>query len=332
MKTTLRTLFVITLLSLISKTASSQISISSTTGYTVNISIQPVAIIAANGNSCQNGYTYKVKLNYSITYSGTNRPASNNGLYTLQGTIGCGSSTSFFDLPNGTGTGNTNSANTWTTQTNCATATPASLNCNTINIQIEGPGISDRTVTYTGALSIPLPVTLISFTAEAAKSSVQLNWATATQVDNDFFSVEKSADGVNWSVIKTVKGAGNSSALLNYSYTDASPLAGTSYYRLKQTDIDGKFTYSENRAVKFTGTTNISIFPVPSVGNTINFKGIAEPKNTMITVRDAAGVAVYAATLSSNSVSLPNLSAGMYVISVNNKVTGEVTNLRYVKI
>jgi hypothetical protein len=332
MKTTLRTLIVIISLSLISKTASSQISVSSSNGYTVNISIQPVSIIAANGNSCQNGYTYKVKLNYSISYAGTNRPASNNGLYTLQGTIGCGSSSSFFDLPNGTGTGSTNSSNAWTSQTNCATATVASLACNTVTIQIEGPGISDRTITYTGALTIPLPVTLVNFNAETSKSAVQLTWTTATQIENDYFSIERSADGSNWSVINTVKGAGTSSALLNYSYTDANPVAGTSYYRLKQTDLDGKFTYSENKAVKFTGTTSISIFPVPNTGNTINFKGIAEPKNELIVVRDAAGVAVYSTTLSSNTVQLPNLAAGLYVISVKNKVTGEASNLRYVKI
>ena len=330
MKTTLRTLVLIISLSLLSKTATSQISISSTDGYQVNIYVQPTTIINTTAGGCVNGYNYNVKMNYAVTFTGNNKPAS---LYTLQGTLGCGSSSHFFDLPNGQGSGNvTSQSYVWSDVKDCATATPATKMCNVVNIQIEGPGISSRTVSFTGALNIPLPVTLVSFTAETAASAVQLNWTTATQINNEYFSVERSADGINWSVIKTVKGAGNSSALINYSCTDANPVAGTSLYRLKQTDTDGKFTYSDNRSVKFNGTSTISVFPVPNAGNTINFKGIKEPKNELIVVRDAAGVAVYSTTLSSTTVQLPNLSAGLYVISVKNKVTGEVSNLRYVKI
>jgi hypothetical protein len=66
-------------------------------------------------------------------------------------------------------------------------------------------------------------------------------------VNNDYFTIERSADGVNFSFVATVTGAGHSNTLLEYLYTDASPLKGNSYYRLKQTDFDGETSFSEIR-------------------------------------------------------------------------------------
>jgi hypothetical protein len=109
-----------------------------------------------------------------------------------------------------------------------------------------------------------LPIELKQFRAKLHGKEVQLNWITATEVNNDFFTIERSSDGENFEPILTVKGAGNSSTDRSYEATDPDPLSGTSYYRLRQTDYDGKSTVSNIEAVKFTETiSGLNIFPNP---------------------------------------------------------------------
>jgi len=67
---------------------------------------------------------------------------------------------------------------------------------------------------------------------------------TSSEINNDYFTVEKSADGINFNVMNYYRGAGNSDKVINYSGTDNKPFAIITYYRLKQTDFDGNFTYS----------------------------------------------------------------------------------------
>ncbi|MES1223820.1 MAG: hypothetical protein ABUT20_50460, partial [Bacteroidota bacterium] len=100
---------------------SAQINVVSTNGYIVDINVTPIGIDAAS-NSCKWGYNYTVKLNYHVSFVGSNKPSS---LYTLQGSVGCGSSTSFFDLPNNGGNGVVSSATAWRSLSDCKTASPA---------------------------------------------------------------------------------------------------------------------------------------------------------------------------------------------------------------
>ncbi len=310
-------------------TAFAQVNVSSSAGYTVHVNIQPVSIIPSS-YSCQYGYNYNVNVHYSVTFTGSNIPAS---LYTLQGTLGCGASSHFYDLPNNGGSGNTTTvSNVWNPNSDCATATPASLLCNTASIQIEGLGIAAQTVTFALPSGGPLVISLGDFNAEAIKGKVKLNWFTVSETNNDYFTVERSTDANSWNVVKIIKGAGNSASLLNYEWFDESPFAGTSYYRLKQTDLDGKFTYSTTRLVKFTTGDNIFAYPLPNTGNTVNFKGLLQPKNIQLQLRNVAGAAVYNTQLSSSSVNLPNIQPGIYTLSLYNKITGVTTNIRYVKL
>ncbi|MCC7402669.1 MAG: T9SS type A sorting domain-containing protein [Chitinophagaceae bacterium] len=329
MKKNLLSVITVLFLTLLSKTTVfSQVSVVSSNGYTVNITVVPKSIITYSA-SCQYGYTYAVKLDYNVSFTGTNIPKN---LYTLQGTIGCGSSSIFFDLPNNGGIGSVNSSNEWTAQTNCATATAASLGCGKISITIEGPGISNRTISTTISNS-PLPVSLLDFNATVEKAKVKLTWKTAIELDNDHFTVERSFDGNSWEVVKNIPGAKNSTTLQSYECYDENPYAGTAYYRLKQTDIDGKFTYSGVREVKMTDANSNTIFayPNPNTGSTLNFKGITDPSKVLLTVHDASGSSVFSVALTSNSVEIPSLKPGLYLVSLKNKVTGDVTNLKYVK-
>lgn len=88
--------------------------------------------------------------------------------------------------------------------------------------------------------SATLPVNLLSFTANKKDGLVVLNWSTASELDNDFFSIERSVDGKTWSTIGKLKGKGNTSAIQDYLFTDKEPMKELSYYRLSQTDNQGK--------------------------------------------------------------------------------------------
>lgn len=314
-------------ISLFSMSSRAQVSVPSTNGYSVNISITPVAILPSS-LSCAWGYNYNVSIQYSVSFIGSNIPGS---LYTLQGTLGCGSSSHFFDLPNNGGSGTVNStSNVWTSQTNCGTATVSSMSCSEVSIQIEGPGISSRTITFPA--SAALPVKLVDFSASATRKEVTLSWATLSEINNDHFSIERSADGINWSSIGTVNGAGNSSTRKNYQYTDRMPLAAA-YYRLKQIDIDGSHEYS---LVQFTRSQSasgaITVFPVPNAGQSIQFAGMTDIRNWKLSVLNNTGVLVHNTPLNSNTVQLPVLKAGTYILQLKNQVSGEVTNLRYVQL
>jgi hypothetical protein len=96
-----------------------------------------------------------------------------------------------------------------------------------------------------------LPIELVEFKAKRANNKVLLSWTTASESNNDYFTVERSPDGINFSMLLTLRGAGNSTGNLNYEAYDEYPLPGLSYYRLKQTDYDGKNTYSKIVPVNF---------------------------------------------------------------------------------
>lgn len=86
----------------------------------------------------------------------------------------------------------------------------------------------------------PLPITLVDFKGNCNADNVTVNWTTASETNNDYFEVQRSVDGANYSTIAIVDGAGNSNTMLNYSYTDFYPNATGSYYRLRQVDFNGQ--------------------------------------------------------------------------------------------
>lgn len=119
---------------------------------------------------------------------------------------------------------------------------------------------------------IPLPILLSDFTAAASGDIVHLNWQTTTEMNNDYFTLERSSNGSNWTGINKIAGAGNSSTTLSYSTVDLSPLPGVSYYRLKQTDYDGRFSYSTIEKAVINTDSHLSIYPNPTK-NILNVSG-----------------------------------------------------------
>jgi hypothetical protein len=90
-----------------------------------------------------------------------------------------------------------------------------------------------------------LPIELISFSGKHDDDIVRLDWQTASEINNDYFTIERSSDAKKWEAIELIAGFGNSLSTIDYTTIDASPLKNQSYYRLKQTDFDGKYSYSK---------------------------------------------------------------------------------------
>jgi hypothetical protein len=101
----------------------------------------------------------------------------------------------------------------------------------------------------------PLPLTWLSFTATAQNNSQSLlQWATAQEQNTKDFYIEHSTDGINWVTIGSLPAAGNSNSNRHYNYVHTNPVNGLNYYRIKQTDIDNRYSYSPVRTLSFTRT------------------------------------------------------------------------------
>lgn len=137
-----------------------------------------------------------------------------------------------------------------------------------------------------------LPIELLSFSAKSNNNLVDLKWITASEKNNEYFTIERTKDGINYETIEKVKGAGNSSSVRNYSTTDLHPYEGISYYRLMQTDYNGEFTYSNLVSVDFRILNEFSfkVIPNPNEGESISLLlNATKGDEILVVVYDIAG-------------------------------------------
>lgn len=171
----------------------------------------------------------------------------------------------------------------------------------------------------------PLPVTLVSFTASVKENGIALDWATASEYNNDYFEVQRSEDGVTFETIGRVEGNGTSQIRHDYQLMDAEPLIGTNYYRLKQVDIDGAFEYSNVVSANFAqiAESMISVFPNPTQkAREINLemKGFASQQEVNVQMIDLMGKVMNVMNFKTNksgilkeTIKLPiQLASGVY--------------------
>ncbi len=111
---------------------------------------------------------------------------------------------------------------------------------------------------------VVLPVELSEFRAERIENEIHLSWITLSEIDNDYFIVERSIDGQNWSAFDLIEGNGNSQEIIRYSSIDRNFSKEVNYYRLKQFDFNGKMSISEIVSVNPYGETVIQLFPNPA--------------------------------------------------------------------
>ncbi|HSZ72881.1 MAG TPA: T9SS type A sorting domain-containing protein, partial [Cytophagaceae bacterium] len=165
-------------------------------------------------------------------------------------------------------TGNQGSSS-WVQYTNARTAP---VGTRTIRIRLVTEALvgsdadgyfDDLSLTYTS----PMPVDLIFFKATESATHIELNWATAAETSNAFFTLEKSPDARQWKVLDTIDGAGNTQQLSSYGFTDEQPLSGVQYYRLTQTDVNGtKTSYPIISEMFGDGTPILLLYPNPAEG------------------------------------------------------------------
>jgi hypothetical protein len=129
--------------------------------------------------------------------------------------------------------------------------------------------------TFGGVTIVALPISLVSFDAKLEERKVNLTWTTLSEQHNDFFTLEKTNDGVNFEFVAEVEGAGDHNGTLNYIFIDESPLKGISYYRLSQTDFDGHIESFEMRSINNESESllSTSMFPNPVLtGEMLHFR------------------------------------------------------------
>lgn len=170
--------------------------------------------------------------------------------------------------------------------------------------------------------NITLPVELISFTGEATIMGNHLRWQTASEQNNSHFDIERSTDAATWELIGTQAGAGNSTTLITYEHRDAEPPARWTYYRLKQVDFDGSFTYSDAIALEQAGTSDLLLAPNPTDGTIrVSFDAPFDGPCS-ITLRSMTELVHehrYLAVVGSNAttVELPRrLADGLYLLTI----------------
>jgi hypothetical protein len=169
-----------------------------------------------------------------------------------------------------------------------------------------------------------LAIKLLSFTGKNNGSNNLLEWSTASEINNNHFDVERSVDGIVFEKIAAIKGAGNSSIVKQYQFTDHSALKGISYYRLKQVDTDSKFSYSDIIIIKrVQDKPAINLYPNPFKNNfSIDLGGLY--KNIVVSIHDIGGKIISETTYTqSQFINITmDTSAGIYFVKIisDNKI------------
>ena len=157
----------------------------------------------------------------------------------------------------------------------------------TYYIGMDGNAGSNCHFNVSGTNVVPLPIDLISFqTKSIGNSKVMAEWKTASETNNDYFTVERTKDGIHFEDVCIVKGSGNSTSTKDYSSIDPHPFKGISYYRLKQTDFNGETSYSAISAVSIDDESelNFSIYPNPTQMDDSQYLQFAGNANEIIAI------------------------------------------------
>ncbi len=182
-----------------------------------------------------------------------------------------------------------------------------------------------------------LPIELMSFDANASEHGNELSWQTLSEINNDYFILETSKDARNFQAIGSVKGAGNSNELLSYYLMDKNPIASITYYRLKQVDFDGKFSYSDIVSVRRIDDGEVVISPNP-VKNVLNIElKTIQAENYNFMVVDLLGAVIEKnihLNKGTNNIKLDvfaDLPQGFYMLKIVDENNTIITTKKIVK-
>lgn len=268
---------------------------------------------------------------YTITVSG----ATASTVYTWSGPAG-----STISSGQGTNTvsvsfGNTSGLVSVSISNECETIN-VTLGVNISSCQFYHGGSNDG-FSVTTTVNIPLPIELVSFEALVEDNTVQLRWITDSEVNNNFFEVERSRDGKDFYAIAKIPGSGTTNERNTYFAVDENPFSGISYYRLAQTDFDGTKSFSSIVSVDVNEGIGelLKMYPNPiHNGDVLHFEYYAQLEETVeISITDALGKAIEARKANVhtgwNTVSwAPDFNAqGIYVVYLKSKSGERVIKL-----
>ncbi|MEO6883419.1 MAG: T9SS type A sorting domain-containing protein [Bacteroidia bacterium] len=214
-------------------------------------------------------------------------------------------------------------------------ALPASAN-NNANVKIgfrwvnnddglgTDPSVAIDNVTLSAAKG--LPINLIDFTGNCVDNTVTLNWSTASETNNNYFSIERTTDGATWQLAGKIRGAGNITEIKNYTFTEINPASNAPlYYRLSQTDFDGDSRSFNEINITCTGTDekNISIYPNPTSGSfNLEFANGMEKTVQNINVYTVLGQIIFHQAVADKNIQelqtidLSTYSQGIYFLEI----------------
>lgn len=169
----------------------------------------------------------------------------------------------------------------------------------------------------------PLPVVWVNFDAIKLNNKTQLSWSTALEINNSHFEIQKSDNGQDWTVIGEVSGKGDYNDYSTYSFIDNTPYEGSNFYRIKQVDYDGKYTFTNIEGVEFSNDIlgELKLYPNPSNEMiTIQVKSIGQDYAELISYRiiDLSGSTVIEGIINngSESISTIDLKEGVYLVNL----------------
>jgi hypothetical protein len=251
----------------------------------------------------------------TLTISGINCTGGGNGFQIGYWTGTCGALT---NIGCTSGSGGT------------VTATINNLNPNqTVIVGIDGNAGAFCNFSISGTNITPLPVGLVDFAGHRVNQFVNLNWQTLSEIRNDYFTVYRSVDGVNWTSIATLDGKTVSEELTNYGYSDDFQSSNDVYYRLGQTDEDGNETYLKEISIApdFGENTSLTVIPNPVSNGVCELKYVAKRTETSeIFVYDYLGALIFKQNFdtykgdNSFDMDLSKLKKGVYLVRIQNSV------------
>lgn len=204
----------------------------------------------------------------------------------------------------GTGLGTvTNLAHLRSMLVNSVTNTHVAATGSLTDPRAQRSGLAPATMSntfYIGSINAasPLPIELLYFNAKLNNDIVDLSWATAAELDNDFFTIERAVNVEEFETIgDPIDGKGTTNEKSEYTTQDENPIYGRSYYRLKQTDFDGKFSYSDVQVINYEGPrfSVLRVYPNPSEGQTVSIEvtGLKDQPRVPVQIYNTQGQKVY---------------------------------------
>jgi len=182
-----------------------------------------------------------------------------------------------------------------------------------------------------------LPVKLVDFEAICLGKNVSIKWTTASEINNDYFTIERSENGIDYYPLTEIKGSGNNNTIADYNWIDGNPTHEIAYYRLKQTDIDGNFEYFSTAVVKpCSNNLPITVYPNPFIDQLSIVLLDHLKEGVWIEIRDNLGRVVveekknlFNGTCKINIEKI--VEKGMYFITIKNKLGHSLHNERLIK-